>query len=64
MAGGRVGLAVFAGITVGGIDVAGIEVAAGAATVAGAQALKAKASNNTNIVVFIVILLADEELTR
>jgi hypothetical protein len=31
---------------------------------AGAQALKAKASNNTNIVVFIALLRVDDELIR
>ena len=58
------GTAVLVGITVGGIDVAGIEVAVGAATIAGAQALTATASNNTNTIVFIALPRVDEELTR
>jgi hypothetical protein len=52
------GVAVFAGNTVGGIAVAGIGVTAGA------QALKTTASNSTNTIVFIAVPLTDEELTR
>jgi hypothetical protein len=42
------GIAVFAGITVGGIDVAGIEVTAGAAVIAGAQAVTIRPTITTN----------------
>jgi len=62
--GTTVGAGLFVGITLGGMDVAGIEVIAGAVLIAGAQALTATASNNTNTIVFITLPRVDDELTR